>query len=78
MKDKIYKIKTIKDIHKIVTEKNIDNFIIDLKSFLIYRMNMKKLKIFENIFKVEFDEDTFTWEDDGKHKGKITIKIKNE
>lgn len=72
--NEIQHIKTVEEILKAVNLDNLDNFIIDFKTFLKVRAEMKKIEEFlgTKIVKVE-TENTFMWIDDGKND--IGIKI---
>jgi hypothetical protein len=67
---KKYEIRTIEDILKVISEKNINNFIRDFENFLgIY---LKSQKHFNGKMKLI----KYIWEDDGKNNNKMKIFIK--
>lgn len=75
---KEYKIKTIEDIQKIVTKENIDNFLIDLKGFLLVGLDIKELQeeLGSDFVEIKREEQgVFNWIDDGKTEAHITIKV---
>lgn len=73
MKAKEYKIKTIKDIQKVVTKDNLDNFMIDLKTFLNMSIDFDDLV---DLLGAERNTAEFIWIDDGKNDlKKITIEL---
>jgi hypothetical protein len=72
MKSKKYTLKTITEITDTVTEKNIDNFIIDFKTFLLLAIQFKKLRLLKDL--VKFDASKFEWKDDGKNNIVVNIK----
>lgn len=73
MKAKTYNLVTIEDILKVVNKDNLDNFIIDFKYYLDWRINFNDTDILKDIIK--FKDYNFRWIDDGKHNAKITIEV---
>jgi hypothetical protein len=73
MTPKEYDLKTIEDITNVLTESNIDNFLVDFKMWLSMRIEFKKIKEAEGV--VKFDNTQFRWIDDGKHEADITLKV---
>lgn len=65
-----YKLRTIKQITNVVNENNIDNFLVDFRSFLQTRIGWKKLNM-NGLIKIDFT--SFNWMDDGKNDVVITI-----
>jgi hypothetical protein len=76
MKSKEYKLKTVEDITNVITKDNLDNFLIDFKSWLSLRIGFKEVKELENA--VQFDNSQFRWIDDNKHNATINIKVKQK
>jgi len=72
-KIRTYTLKTIEDITNVLTNENVDNFLVDFKAWLSYRLKFKEVKI-DNL--VKFDNTKFTWIDDGKHEADIRLKVK--
>ncbi len=70
MKDKEYKLNTVKDFLDVVTEDNLELLIQDFKMFLGMRLQIKNLKM-SNIIKPKYDY--FHWIDDGKHNATYTF-----
>lgn len=66
-----HKLRTIKQITNVVNENNIDNFLIDFRSFLQARIGWKKLGM-NGIAKMDFT--SFNWIDDGKNDVMVEIK----
>lgn len=73
---KSYKLVTIQDITKVLTDKNIDNFLVNFKMWLSMRIEFKKVEKVGDI--VKFDNTRFTWIDDGKHEADFRVKVNFE
>lgn len=71
---KTYKLKTIKDILEVVTEDNLENFMVDLMAFLSMRIEFNKLETLKGVIKM--DDSCFQWIDDGKHNATYKFKVK--
>lgn len=77
-KPKEYKLKTLEDIIKAVSEESAQNFIRDFASWLSFRIGIEK-EIKNLPEGVEIEKNyTMLWIDDGKNEGKITITIENK
>lgn len=82
---KKYRLETISDIIDAVTPENIDNFLIDLKSFIKTTQNLIYLcRIIDPDLAYkknsEIGQPIFNWIDDGKHEatGGLTVEIEGE
>jgi len=64
MNYKEYKIKTIKEIFKVINDKNVDGFLTDFSTWVKLTIRLENLNT--NSIKVLPNEDTFMWCDDGK------------
>lgn len=69
---KEYKIETISDIREVITEENIDNFLIDFRNYLKFQVELKKIM---NAVSVDISNlpQGFIWIDDNKHTYSIQI-----
>jgi hypothetical protein len=65
----------MKDVTNVVTEDNIDNFMIDFKTWLSMAIQFKKIKELKGLVKLDISK--FKWEDDGKHDLGVHIKSKD-
>ena len=71
-------LKTIEDIINVINAENIDNFIIDFKSYLNFNILLKTTQEIvgkENVGISKEDEGVLNWIDDGKTEAHITINI---
>jgi hypothetical protein len=73
---KVHKLKTIEDITKVLTDKNIDNFLEDFRMWLSMRIEFTKLGISGDT--LTFDNSQFRWIDDGKHEADLRIRVKTK
>lgn len=73
-KQRTYELNTISEILDVVNDKNLENFITDLKSFLKWRIELRRKSFLGDYFKPK--DDVFRWEDDGKHDVKIEVDVK--
>ena len=83
MEPKEYRIVTVSDIVDIVTPENIDNFLIDLKSFIQSTQNLCFIakKIDPDLTgkkNSEIGEAVFNWIDDGKHEDTGGLRVEYE
>lgn len=69
---KEYKLETIQKIIDILTDKNINNFLIDSSNYLRLMMTLRDMG---NILAAK-SEHTFVWIDDGKNNFSITVVVK--
>ena len=82
IKPKKYQIKTVQDMFNCVTKKNLDNFMIDLRSLIETYIAFKELvKIVGEVEGLppelaEISSDGYTWVDDGKHEKTVKISSK--
>jgi hypothetical protein len=76
MTNKTYHIKTIKELMEIVTEKNIDCFLIDFENWL--RLSVKLKSIAKQTGSKMKMLDEFGWIDDGTNDAFITIKVREK
>lgn len=75
MEQKIIEINTIEDVLKVVNKDNLNDFIIDFKSFLEFRLNFEDM----NFLKILKPKDNiFRWINDGEHKATINIEVQLE
>ena len=82
---KKYKIKTVQDMINCTNEKNIDDFLADLKTLItlvhsfqnINNLVAEMKNIPKNEAIIAFQKDGFIWTDDGKHNVKITLTKKD-
>jgi hypothetical protein len=74
-KYKKYKITTVQDMVDCTNEGNLDNFLKDLKGIIqtAHSLNAITEVISGKQIGCELEDKGFTWIDDGKNEGKITI-----
>lgn len=89
MSIKKYKLTTIKELADLANEKNIDNLTQDLKLWLTFVINARKvqsplnkfmkvlgIRLPKKVNAIEPVTEYFTWIDDGKHDPHINILVK--
>lgn len=71
-------LKTIADIVRVITPENLDNFLTDLRGFLVMNMTIKSVQDVvgvENVSIQKEHEGVMHWIDDGKTDARITIEV---
>ena len=84
MQPKQYQINTVQDMIDCTNESNLENFLTDLKYCISSAHSIRNLaEVIGEVNGIPHEKrkvfaDGFTWIDDGKHDGKITIDVKSE